>query len=56
MHVTFPFVEAELPSSLAALLSNNPNCCGWREYLKLAAWTLPFDRVALLDSEMQVSA
>ena len=54
MQVSFPFAEAELPASLAAHLRERPNCCGWREYLKLAAWTLPYERVALLDSEMQV--
>lgn len=55
MLARWPFVEAELSPPLRLALRTNPNCCGWREFYKLAVWGLTmYDRVMLLDSDLQI--
>eukprot|EP00041_Stephanoeca_diplocostata_P037326 m.1406802 g.1406802 ORF g.1406802 m.1406802 type:complete len:807 (-) comp25014_c1_seq1:136-2556(-) len=49
-----PFAQQDLPALLQFYLRDNANCCGWREFYKLTAWTLTqYERVMMLDSDLQ---
>ena len=47
-----PLAEGDVPLAQREALKRSGNCCGWREYFKLAAWTLEeYGRVVVLDSD-----
>lgn len=53
----WPIRQHQLNPYHAAFLKRNPNCCGWREFYKLALWKLTdYSRILLLDSDIQVLA
>ncbi len=44
--------DAQVSESLRRWGDSRKNCCSWREYFKLTAWTLvEFEAVILLDSD-----
>jgi alpha-N-acetylglucosamine transferase len=55
VHHGMPFAESDLDPRHAQFLQKNPNCCGWREFYKFAAWRLvQYKRVILMDSDLQI--
>eukprot|EP00039_Didymoeca_costata_P012797 m.186083 g.186083 ORF g.186083 m.186083 type:complete len:672 (-) comp15586_c0_seq10:1068-3083(-) len=53
--VPWPLLATDLQKTHRQYLKRNKNCCGWREFYKLAVWNLTnYERVLLLDSDLQV--
>ena len=58
MTVPWPVTEEQLAPNLQATLRREKNCCGWREFLKLALWgpamAARYRRVVYLDADVRL--
>lgn len=54
LELGLPFRRNDVSKSFLDMQDANLNCCGIDEYLKLHAWSLKYDYVAMLDLDLQI--